>query len=764
MTGREWRGRRQDDGKGTDVKKRVRGRFRGMAAAAMMVCGAAGAAAPRPNIVLIMSDDMGFSDLGCQGGEISTPVLDGLSKDGLRFSQFYNTARCCPTRACLLTGLYPHQAGMGHMTGARKDAPEPYAGELSARAATIAEVLGGAGYGTYMCGKWHVTKADKAGTASGDNWPRQRGFDRFYGTITGGGSFYDPTTLTRDNTMITPENDPEYKPASFYYTDAISDNAARFVREHGTRKPGTPFFLYVAYTAAHWPMHAPDEAVAKYRGRYDAGYETIRARRFARTKELGLIDPAWSLTPATGAWEDMPHKAWEARNMEVYAAMISVMDAGIGRIVDAVRAAGAGENTLVLFLQDNGGCAEGMGREGPKAWAELKPRAPMAPDELQPCIWPPMHTRDGRPLRGGPETMAGPADTYLGYGREWANVSNTPFREFKHWVHEGGIATPLIAFWPAGIARRGEIERQPGHLVDLMATCVDLAGADYPEARKGQPVPPMEGTSLAPAFSGRPLTRSNPIFWEHEGNRALRDGTWKLVAKGPAGPWELYDMAKDRTEMHDLAAAEPERVKAMAEQWEAMARRTGAIPWIWKPAYGEKSAPDARQSAKGASSARTGTFRLTSGGELEAAESPGVGGRGFRIDAEILKPGDGVVLSHGGRMFGYVLLVREGRPVFQVRSEGRLHSLASPGRLPAGPSRIVVKAGSDGRAELSVDGQSVASAPSGFELGRTPSDGLQVGRDANHEVGDYIGEFRFTGEIGGVEVVTGNGNPPDAKH
>lgn len=550
---------------------------------------APGAEKARPDILLVMSDDMGFSDLGCYGGEIATPNLDRLAAAGVRFSQFYNTARCCPTRASLLTGLYPHQASMGHMTGKNPNSPESYAGDLSRRAVTIAEVLKGAGYATYMCGKWHVTRNERASQEMPKyNWPRQRGFDRFYGTITGGGSFYDPTTLARDNRLITPVNDPLYKPAAFYYTDAISDNAVMFIRDHAKASARKPMFLYVAYTAAHWPMHAPEQAVAKYRGRYDGGYEPVRRRRFDRLKELGLVDPAWPLSPQAEDWGLVMHKPWEARCMEVYAAMVSVMDEGIGRIVAELQTTGRLENTLVLFLQDNGGCAEPMGRGRMEKWHALEPREPMGPDELQPNIWPPMHTRDGRVVRGGPGVMPGPADTYIGYGRGWANVSNTPFRQYKHWVHEGGISTPLVAHWPRGINRQGAVESQPGHLVDLMATCVDASGAKYPGEFAGQRIQPMEGITLLPALRGKPLARQNPIFWEHEGNRALRDGTWKLVAKGPAGPWELYDMERDRTEMHDLSAAEPARVRSMAARWEQMARQQGVLPWIWKPAYGQR--------------------------------------------------------------------------------------------------------------------------------------------------------------------------------
>ncbi len=533
----------------------------------------------RPNIVVIMADDMGFSDIGCYGSEIRTPNLDRLADGGLRFTQFYNTARCCPTRACLLTGLYPHQAGMGHMT---YDAGLPgYPGDLSRNAVTIAEVLKPAGYRTYMAGKWHVTR-HVAPKGPKDSWPLQRGFEKFYGTITGAGSFYDPTTLCRGNTYITPVNDPEYKPSTYYYTDAISDNAVKFIGEHYRETADKPFFMYVAYTAAHWPMHALPADIAKYKGRYDKGYGSIRAERFARLKKLGMVDPSWQLSPQAGNWEKFEHKAWEARLMEVYAAMIDNMDQGIGRIVEALKKQGQLDNTLIMFLQDNGGCAEGMGRGDNPKW-HLSDLKAMGPDQLQPNIWPPMQTRDGRPVLGGPGVMAGPADSYLGYGRAWANVSNTPFREYKHWVHEGGISSPLVAHWPEGFQRRGELEHQPAHLIDLMATCVDAAGAEYPTRYADHDIRPREGVSLAAAFQGRDLNRPTPIFWEHEGNRAVRQGKWKLVAKGAVGRWELYDMAADRTEMHNLAKTHPDRVESMAQAWENWARRAKAKPWPWDP-------------------------------------------------------------------------------------------------------------------------------------------------------------------------------------
>ncbi len=532
----------------------------------------------RPNIIVILADDMGFSDIGCYGSEIRTPNLDRLAKGGLRFTQFYNAARCCPTRASLLTGLYPHQAGIGHMMEDR--GAEGYRGNLNRNCITLAEALRPAGYHTYAVGKWHVTPGQTAkALADTHNWPLQRGFERFYGTIHGAGSYWDPSALVRDNRLITAANDPGYRPKQFYYTDAIADHAVTFVRDHVRAHPGEPFFLYTAFTAAHWPMHAKESDIAKYRGRYRGGYETVRTARWSKLKRLGLVDPTWTPTQIVGDWNQVKDRAFEERCMEVYAAMIDCLDQGIGRLVAELKAQGQFENTLILFLQDNGGCAELVGRgQNPATRGERPSLAPMSPDDQQ-FNSQPKQTRDGWPVRQGYGVLPGSPDTYIAYGREWANVSNTPFREYKHWTHEGGISTPLIAHWPAGLARsrRNRLEAEPAHLVDIMATCVDLAGADYPKSRDGSAIKPMAGVSLRPLFSGNPLGRPQPIFWEHEGNRAVRAGKWKLVGKENR-PWELYDMERDRTELHDLAAAQPEKVQELSAQWETYAARSDVLP------------------------------------------------------------------------------------------------------------------------------------------------------------------------------------------
>lgn len=515
----------------------------------------------RPNIIIILNDDMGYSDIGCYGGEVDTPNLDSLALNGLRYSQFYNSPRCSPSRASLLTGLHPHQTGIGILT--YDTGPEGYAGNLSENCVTIPEVLKGQGYRTYMSGKWHVASSL---TEPSSAWPRQRGFDAFYGTIIGAGSFYHPNTLTRENETIEQEavEDPE-----FFYTDAISDQAARYVRDHGRDHAEDPFFLYVAYTAPHWPLHAHEEDIAKYKGRFDEGWDELREQRLERLVRAGLIHPKWQLSerdPSQPPFEKAEHKDWLIRCMEVYAAQIDRMDQGIGRLLTALEETGQMEDTLILFLSDNGGCAEDIPED-------VEPRQLV--EDLMIAQY---RTRDGREVRIGndPSVMPGPEDTYQSYGTAWANLSNTPFRLYKHWSHEGGISTPLIAHWPNGIREHGAIRHAPGQLPDIMATILDIVGAEYPQERKGNNIPPCEGTSLAPSFSGE-MPERGPLFWEHEGNAAMREGRWKLVRNYP-GPWELYDMEEDRTELNDLADVYPERVETMARVYQEWADRCGVIP------------------------------------------------------------------------------------------------------------------------------------------------------------------------------------------
>lgn len=514
----------------------------------------AGAAPPRqPNIVLILADDLGFSDIAPYGGEIDTPHLTALARDGVRLRQFYNTARCCPTRASLLTGLYSHQAGVGHMVA--DDGLPGYRGDLSRNAVTIAEVLKPAGYKTMMCGKWHVTPPD----ADSHNWPVQRGFDKYYGTIAGSADYFNPITLTRDNTPISV--DPQ-KP--FYYTDALGEQAAAYIHDHKRESPQSPFFLYAAFTAPHWPLHALQPEIDKYADRYQGGWDKLREERHQRQLAMGLADPKWGITArdsAVPAWADSPDKEWHARRMAIYAAQVDRLDQNIGKILAALRETGLENDTLVMFMSDNGGCAEELARTGTLPGARR-------------------NTVDGRAVRSGniPEVMPGREDSFQSYGVGWANASNTPFRLYKHWEHEGGISSPFIARWPARItAKKGTFLDQTGHVADVMATCVDIANAKYPATFAGHDIQPAEGRSLAPALTGgRPVARE--LYWEHEGNRAIRVGNWKLASKFP-GDWELFDIARDRTERNDLAARFPARVKEMTAKWDRWAARANVVPW-----------------------------------------------------------------------------------------------------------------------------------------------------------------------------------------
>lgn len=532
-----------------------------------------------PNIIIIMCDDMGYSDLGCFGSEIRTPNIDWLANNGLRFTQFYNCSRSCPTRASLMTGLYAHQAGVGAMLN---DANLPgYRGDLSSNSVTIAEVLKSSGYSTYMSGKWHVTYVpygDDMKNSSKHNWPIQRGFDRFYGTLHGAGSYWDPSALARDNQFISPYTDEEYQPQdSYYYTNAITDNAVKYIKEHNSKKP---FFLYVAYTAPHWPMHAPENLIDSYNGIYDDGYEQIRKKRYERMKAMGIVNKSCLLSNQAGDWEKVGNKKWEIRLMQTYAAMISIMDEGVGKIVKELKNKGQLDNTLILFLQDNGGCSEGVGRQTKSFnqktvckhnndWIQTRGR------EV---------TRDGRIVRTGSNAMPGPEDTFIAYGRSWANVSNTPFKEYKQYVHEGGISTPLIAYCPKFISEKNGIRRTPAHVIDIMATCVELSGNKYPSTYRGHKIIPYEGKSLLKLFESD-KSEERVLLFEHQGNAAIRVGKWKLVGKKrfignqiKKDGWELYDLENDRSEMNDLSSKYPKKVNELLNLFEKEAKRTFILP------------------------------------------------------------------------------------------------------------------------------------------------------------------------------------------
>ena len=500
--------------------------------------------AERPNIVLILADDMGFSDLGCYGGEISTPHLDRLAANGLRFSHCYNNAVCMPTRASLLTGLYPQQVGAGDR------------GRLQETGnVTIAEILRSAGYCTLMSGKWHN------GNTPGE-LPVARGFDRYYGLLSGSSNYFNPG-LKREG-----EPEPAHKSLGnmrpwgkdgeilypytpedlhFYATDAFTKQALAFLEQYGHEEQ--PFFLYLAYTSPHFPMQAWPEDIAKYRGRYLVGWEVLREQRYRRLLDIGILEKPWKLSardPLSPPWDTVTDKeSWDLK-MAVYAAMIERMDHGIGRVLEKIRALGKEANTVVIFLSDNGGCGEHIDRT--------------------------------------PEVGPGPVNSYSTVDAPWANVSNAPFRRFKVFHYEGGVATPLIIAWPRLITQGGGICHEVSHVMDFMPTLLDLSHSFYPPENHGHPVLPMEGRSLLPALRGESLREREPLCWEFQGCRALRHGQWKIVTQGPPRnhvnikiepghePWELYDLDADRCETNNLASKYPEIVKELEAKWQAWER------------------------------------------------------------------------------------------------------------------------------------------------------------------------------------------------
>ena len=512
----------------------------------------------RPNFIVILADDLGYSDIGPYGGEIETPHLDRLAEDGIKFSNFYNTARCCPTRAALMTGLYPPETGIGFMTNAPNtlrldhgpDFPN-YRGFLNRNCMTIAEVLKENGYATLMAGKWHLGMAEQS------QWPLQRGFDKFYGCLAGATNFFypeHPRGITLGNEQIEkPESTTERR---YYTTDAFTDYAIQFIEEEKTGSD-RPYFLYLAYTAPHWPLHAHQEEVQKYVRKYKIGWDVLREERLKRQKELGLFDASMELSERSYiAWDELSEEKQMEMDLRManYAAMVDRMDQNIGNLVKHLETEGDLENTLIIFLSDNGACQEG-GKLGGSA--------------------------DPYDIETWERTYGAP----VSYGDAWANASNTPFRKYKHFTHEGGIATPFIAHWPNGIKPSSKWYRDSAYLVDLAPTFYELAGAEYPKTFEGNAIPNLKGVSLTEAFKGKKLNRNEPLFFEHEDNAALITDKWKLVGHKvsiPGGPdeakWELYDRSADRAETNNLASSHPKILKELSQQCLNIANRVGVYP------------------------------------------------------------------------------------------------------------------------------------------------------------------------------------------
>lgn len=672
---------------------------------------AAGSSAPargqppskgRPNILLILADDVGYSDLGCQGSEIKTPNLDALAARGARFTNFYNSARCCPTRASLMTGLHPAQAGFPDMTG-----------RLPSNAATIPEVLKPAGYNTYMVGKWHLGEATK---------PTDRGFDEFFGMLGGFNSFWHESPFYTRWPKGRPKR--EYAPGAFYSTDAFGDYALDFL-EQG-RQAGKPWFMYLSFNAAHFPIHAPEEDIRRYEPVFADGWDKMRERRLARMKELGIIprdvelaprlvvprnwanaNKEWAADKEVPAWDTLPEDRRKdlVRRAATYAAMIDRMDRNIGRVVSCLKETGQLENTLILYLSDNGACGE---------WDPFGFDGKSGPDNV---------------LHAGPALKEiGAPSSYSSVGSGWANASSTPYRYYKQYTHEGGVTTPLIVHYPAGLTLApGTMIRRTGYITDILPTLAELAGATYPTERNGESIMPSEGASLVPILKGgeRP---DRPIIIEHEDSKALRDGDWKIVQERGGRPWELYNLAKDPTEVHDLAGLEPERLKAMTAAWEAWARRVGL--------------------KEGEPKAVRGTIDLQPGKALAGAEAPAIANEPLRIQATVRDAGKGgVVASQGAQVQGWSLYVRDGKPVLAVRRDGSLFELAADRALGDGQVELAAELRRDGAARILVDGVEVAKGSAGGCIPAQPKDPLIVGDDRQGAVGSYQTPRPFRGSI-----------------
>lgn len=678
------------------------------------------AANSRPNIVVVLADDLGYTDLGCYGGEIDTPHIDALAKAGARFTQVYNSARCCPSRASLMTGLYPTQAGIGDFTTRN---PHPtrgpgYAGRLSDNCATLAEVLGPAGYGCYYVGKWHLH--EKTG-------PIRRGFDEFYGYTRG----YAQDQYAADAYLRLPEGrDKEIAPDAdeYYATDVFNDYAIEFIKQGQQSKK--PWFVFVGHSSPHFPVQAPADRADKYDEIYRRGWDVLRDERFERMKQIGLVDgDHWKLSPRSlvpvdrddiaNGFAGKENPAWDSlnedrqldlsRRMAVFAAMVEGVDQGVGRIVDHLEQTKDLDNTLILFLSDNGACYEWgpFGFDGPSRKGTTT-------------------LRTGEELRN-----TGGRGTYQSYGSAWANLGNTPFRLYKHFTHEGGISTPFIAHWPAGIGKPDIWVRQPAHVMDIMPTLMEVAGVDYPKQLGGNDLTALEGTSLLPAMKGGSLP-DRKIGFDHQAAHAIRQGDWKAVF-GKNMPneiqWELYNLTEDRCELNDLASKHPNRLQKMVADWDKWARRVGVI---W----------DKKKATKNAKT-----------------QSPLISNQPLRIIAtvEAAEP-NGVVLAQGGNQHGFALHFIDGKPAFDVRISGKVTRVQFNQRF-TGKVRLEATLDS-GLMVLRTKNQEVYTRSPGL-IPVQPIDALSVSYDNRTAAGDYEAPNRFNGVVLEHTVESGKRDKPD---
>lgn len=699
-----------------------------------------------PNIVIVLADDLGFSDVSCYGSEIATPAIDALADAGVRYSNFHVTPLCSPTRAALLTGLNSHAAGMGFVANADPGFPG-YASELPANQPSLAEVLKANGYATMAVGKWHLCREQDLSVA-GDNhsWPLQRGFDQFYGILEALTNFHHPHLLYEGNSPV----DVDEYPEGYYFTDDMTDRACRMIREVKTADPDKPIFMYYAHGAVHAPLHAKDEDIARHRGNYDKGWDRLREERLARQIELGIMPEGTELPPRNSepteeveAWDSLPEdeRRVMARYMEVYAAMVDTIDDSVGRLRDELDALGQLDNTIFIFTSDNGASREGRDK-GTTSYFSFGGTGVMQSEVAT----------DLDPI-GGPTT-------WPHYPRGWAMACNTPFRLYKITTHRGGHSVPFIVSWPDGIDASNRVVRnQYAHITDMLPTLADLVGLDIPGERHGLPAEPLAGTSFAASLTDPDAASEHTEqYYECIGHRGFyRDGWEAVVFHENQTPfsedrWELYHVAEDINQLHDLAEAEPEKLAEMIDAWDDAAWRNRVYPL-------DEGTRLIRALRSPEHDALTHPITILPGSPtVERYRSQRViAGRSFRITIDLdHRAGDeGILVAHGGQDAGYVVWIEDARLWFEINEAGVPRRL-DPMPLPGDCAQIIVDVTAPGgrvwNVDVSADGRSGIAAAGLMQIfGFLPYEGIDVGLDRRSPVSwdlyERHGAFPYTGTI-----------------
>ena len=696
-----------------------------------------------PNVLVILLDDTGFAHFGCYGSTIATPNVDRLATAGLRYTNFHTTALCSPTRACLLTGRNHHTVGMRSVSNMRSGFPH-LRGHITKHAATVAELLSDEGYGTYCVGKWHLTPmADTSAAGPFDQWPLQRGFGRFYGFLGGETDQFHPE-LTIDNHHVEAPAGPG---EGYHLSEDLVDQAIGFLHDDRSVYPDRPFFMYLAFGATHAPHHAPAEYLAKYRGRFDEGWDVVRDQWFARQRELGVIPADTVLAPRNPgvlAWGDLSdnERALACRLQEAFAAMLEHTDTQIGRLVEALDHLGVLDDTLIMVLSDNGASQEG----GPTGVLDEMKFFNFVAEDPDTAV-------ERLDDIGGPRS-------HSNYPWGWAQVGNCPMRWYKQNTHGGGVRDPLVVHWPNGITDKGGIRDQFHHITDITPTILELAGVETPTDYRGIPQLPVAGTSLAYTLNDPDVaTRREVQYFEMFGHRAIWANGWKAVTRHEPGAdydeeaWELFHLDADISETNDLSAVEPERLRTMVDLWWAEAERHGVLP------LDDRTVELFRDATRPGSPHASRTYRYrTPISHLPSGSSAGLGNRSFAIEARIQRPAgaEGVLVATGSANVGLSLFVQDDRLVFDYNIFHDHHVVRSEEPLPLGECVLGVhfnRDGATGTATLLVDGSAVGSMEVPFVVRMLGSAGMDIGRDAYSPVSElYQGPFPFEGRLDEVVI------------